>query len=238
MDPKNIMDDPVARTRTRLLGMLAVATALTLVAGRTLAPRGIGMLPADLADAAAQISTARNHPDQTLWAGMLLVLASGGVAALFPSLARLATGSGRGFATAAAVVGAAGGMLAALSLSWRYLDVYAAAHSGIASGDAAVILVSTGSSGVAPVAGLAAPIALLAGVVLQGIAFWRGQEVARWVPVLLVGGFVALFASPPGAVASLLAVPFLAAVFYLALLMLRPPSGTPVAAPSLEVESA
>jgi hypothetical protein len=203
------------RMRRRILALALPVTAVLLLFGGALTPRGLDRPVTSLAGALRELQIAAAHPGQVYFSNVLVIFGLGTLGVSFFAIAVLASDRDRVLAAAAGVIGWFGAFCGAVANVLIGFDLAAAAAVHVSSA-AAAFLVSANTAAAAWVfltgyfAGI--PVA----VILTGIALWRSQAVPRWLPVLFVVALLAGALAPPGIVAVPLSLPFVFVMMLLA----------------------
>ncbi len=202
------------RTRRRILALALPATAVLLLFGGALTPRGLDRPVTSLAGALRELQIATAHSGQVYFSNMLVIFGLGIPGVSFFAIAALASDRDRVLATTAAVIGWLGAFCGAVANVLIGFDLAAAATVHLPSA-AAQILVSANTRAawvffIGYFAGI--PVA----VILTGIALWRSQAMSRWLPVLFVVAVLAGAVAPPGIISVPLSLPFVIVMMLLA----------------------
>jgi hypothetical protein len=202
------------RTRRRILALALPVTAVLLLFGGALTPKGLDRPVTSLAGALRELQIADAHPGQVYFSNVLVIFGLGTLGVSFFAIAVLASDRDRVLATTAGVIGWFGAFCGAVANVLIGFDLAAASAVHVSS--AAQILVSANTAAAAWVffTGYFAGIPLA--VILTGIALWRSPAMPRWLPVLFVVALLAGALAPPGIVSVPLSLPFVIVMMLLA----------------------
>ena len=203
------------RTRRRILALALPVTAILLLFGGALTPKGLDRPVTSLTGALRELQIAAAHPGQVYFSNMLVIFGLGTLGISFFAIAVLASDRDRVLATAAAVIGWFGAFCGAVANVLIGFDLAAAATVHLSSA-AAQILVSANTAATAWVFFIGYFAGLPVAIILTGIALWRSQAIPRWLPVLFVAGLIAGALAPPGIVSVPLSLPFVIVMMLLA----------------------
>ena len=202
------------RTRRRILALALPVTAVLLLFGGALTPKGLDRPVTSLAGALRELQIAAAHPGQVYFSNVLVIFGLGTLGVSFFAIAVLASDRDRVLATTAAVIGWFGAFCGAVANVLIGFDLAAAAVHG--SSAAAQILVSANTAAAAWVFFIGYFAGIPVAVILTGIALWRSQAMPRWLPVLFVVALLAGALAPPGVVSVPLSLPFVIVTMLLA----------------------
>jgi hypothetical protein len=203
------------RTRRRILALALPVTAILLLFGGALTPRGLDRPLTSLTGALRELQIAAAHPGQVYFSNMLVIFGLGTLGISFSAIAVLASDRDRVLATAAAVIGWFGAFCGAVANVLIGFDLAAAATVHVSSA-AAQILVSANTAAAAWVFFTGYFAGLPVAIILTGIALWRCQSIPRWLPVLFVAGLIIGALAPPGIISVPLSLPFVIVMMLLA----------------------
>jgi hypothetical protein len=204
------------RTRCRILALALPVTAMLLLIGGALTPRGLDRPVTSLSGALRELQIAAAHPGQVYFSNMLVIFGLGTLGISFFAIAVLASDRDRVLATAAGVIGWFGAFCGAAANVLIGFDLAAAATVHVSSSAAAQILVSANTASAAWVFFIGYFAGIPVAVILTGIALWRSQAIPRWLPVLFVVALIAGALAPPGIVSVPLSLPFVIVMMLLA----------------------
>jgi hypothetical protein len=203
------------RTRRRILALALPVTAVLLLFGGALTPRGLDRPVTSLAGALRELQIATAHSGQVYFSNMLVIFGLGVLGVSFSVIAVLASERDRVLATTAAVIGSLGAFCGAVANVLIGFDLAAAATVHLPSA-AAQILVSANTAAAAWVLFTGYFAGIPVAVILTGIALWRSQAMSRWLPVLFAVAMLAGALAPPGIVSVPLSLPFVIVMMLLA----------------------
>jgi hypothetical protein len=203
------------RTRRRILALALPVTALLLLFGGALTPRGLDRPVTSLAGALRELQIVAAHPGQVYFSNMLVIFGLGTLGVSFFAIAVLASDRDRVLATVAAVIGWFGAFCGAVANVLIGFDLAAAVTVHVSSA-AAQILVSANTAAAAWVFFIGYFAGLPVAVILTGIVLWRSQGIPRWLAVLFVAGLIIGALAPPGIVSVPLSLPFVIVMMLLA----------------------
>ncbi len=204
------------RTRRRILALALPVTAVLLLFGGALTPKGLDRPVTSLAGALRELQIAAAHPGQVYFSNVLVIFGLGTLGVSFFAIAVLASDRDRVLATTAAVIGWFGAFCGAVANVLIGFDLAAAAAAVHVSSAAAQIMVSASTAAAAWVFFTGYFAGIPVAVILTGIALWRSQAVPRWLPVLFVVALLAGALAPPGIVSVPLSLPFVIVMMLLA----------------------
>ena len=203
------------RTRRRILALALPVTAVLLLFGGALTPKGLDRPVTSLAGALRELQIAAAHPGQVYFSNVLVIFGLGTLGVSFFAIAVLASDRDRVLATTAGVIGWFGAFCGAVANVLIGFDLAAAATVHVSSA-AAQILVSANTAAAAWVFFIGYFAGIPVAVILTGIALWRSQAMPRWLPVLFVVALLAGALAPPGIVSVPLSLPFVIVMMLLA----------------------
>jgi hypothetical protein len=203
------------RMRRRILALALPVTAMLLLFGGALTPRGLDRPVMSLTGALRELPIAAAHPGQVYFSNMLVIFGLGTLGISFFAIAVLASDRDSVLATTAAVIGWFGAFCGAVANVLIGFDLAAAATVHMSSA-AAQILVSANTAAAAWVFFIGYFAGLPVAIILTGIALWRSRAIPRWLPVLFVVGLVLGALAPPGIVSVPLSLPFVIVMMLLA----------------------
>ena len=204
------------RTRRRILALALPVTAVLLLFGGALTPKGLDRPVTSLAGALRELQIAAAHPGQVYFSNVLVIFGLGTLGVSFFAIAMLASDRDRVLATTAAMIGWFGAFCGAVANVLIGFDLAAAAAVHVSSGLPAQILVSASTAAAAWVFFTGYFAGIPVAVILTGIALWRSQAMPRWLPVLFVVALLAGALAPPGIVSVPLSLPFVIVMMLLA----------------------
>lgn len=202
------------RTRRRILALALPVTAVLLLFGGALTPKGLDRPVTSLAGALRELQIAAAHPGQVYFSNVFVIFGLGTLGVSFFAIAVLASDRDRVLAATAAVIGWFGAFCAVANVLIGF-DLAAAAAVHVSSA-AAQILVSANTAAAAWVFFTGYFAGIPVAVILTGIALWRSQAMPRWLPVLFVVALLAGALAPPGIVSVPLSLPFVIVMMLLA----------------------
>jgi hypothetical protein len=203
------------RTRRRILALALPVTAILLLFGGALTPRGLDRPLMSLTGALRELQIAAAHPGQVYFSNMLVIFGLGTLGISFFAIAVLASDRDRVLATTAAVIGWFGAFCGAIANVLIGFDLAAAVTVHMSSA-AAQILVSANTAAAAWVFFIGYFAGLPVAIILTGVALWRSQGIPRWLPVLFVVGLIIGALAPPGIISVPLSLPFVIVMMLLA----------------------
>jgi hypothetical protein len=203
------------RTRRRVLALALPVTAMLLLFGGALTPRGLDRPLMSLTGALRELQIAAAHPGQVYFSNMLVIFGLGTLGISFFAIAVLASDRDRVLATTAAVIGWFGAFCGAVANVLIGFDLVASATVHVSSA-AAQILVSANTAAAAWVFFIGYFAGIPVATILTGIALWRSQAIPRWLPVLFVAGLIIGALAPPGIISVPLSLPFVIVMMLLA----------------------
>ena len=204
------------RTRRRILALALPVTAVLLLFGGALTPKGLDRPVTSLAGALRELQIAAAHPGQVYFSNVLVIFGLGTLGVSFFAIAVLASDRDRVLATTAAVIGWFGAFCGAVANVLIGFDLAAAAAAVHVSSAAAQIMVSASTAAAAWVFFTGYFAGIPVAVILTGIALWRSPAMPRWLPVLFVVALLAGALAPPGIVSVPLSLPFVIVMMLLA----------------------
>jgi len=136
------------RTRRRVLALALPVTAVLLLFGGALTPKGLDRPVTSLAGALRELQIAAAHPGQVYFSNVLVIFGLGTLGVSFFAIAVLASDRDRVLATTAAVIGWFGAFCGAVANVLIGFDLAAAAAVHVSSA-AAQILVSASTAAAA-----------------------------------------------------------------------------------------
>jgi hypothetical protein len=203
------------RTRRRILALALPVTAVLLLFGGALTPKGLDRPVTSLAGALRELQIAAAHPGQVYFSNVLVIFGLGTLGVSFFAIAVLASDRDRVLATTAGVIGWFGAFCGAVANVLIGFDLAAAAAVHM-SPAAAQILVSANTAAAAWVFFIGYFAGIPVAVILTGIALWRSHSMPRWLPLLFVAALFAGALAPPGIVSVPLSLPFVIVMMLLA----------------------
>jgi hypothetical protein len=203
------------RTRRRILALALPVTAVLLLFGGALTPKGLDRPVTSLTGALRELQIAAAHPGQVYLSNVLVIFGLGTLGISFFAIAVLASDRDRVLATTAGVIGWFGAFCGAVANVLIGFDL-AAAAAVRASPAAAQVLVSANTAAAAWVVFTGYFAGLPVAIILTGIALWRSQAMPRWLPALFVVALLAGALAPPGIVSVPLSLPFVIVMILLA----------------------
>jgi len=216
-------------SRVRWFALFPPLAVALLMLGGALTPGGLDQPITGMRTALSELAIASTHPGQVFFTSALLILGLAALGVSFVVIAMLAGAPESAVADAAAVIGAIGCLCGVVVNVLFGLDLAGAAAASATRGDAARILVSTGTEPGSTLFLIVYFAGILVAGILTGIALWRSRKVPRLVavgfPLLLALGAIA----PPGVVNVVLTLPFAVIMVLLAVRIWREGSLAPVA---------
>jgi hypothetical protein len=203
------------RTRRKILALALPVSAVLLLFGGALTPKGLDRPVTSLAGALRELQIATAHSGQVYFSNMLVIFGLGTLGVSFFAIAVLASDRNSVLATTAAVIGWFGAFCGAVANVLIGFDLAAAAAVHLPSA-AAEILVSANTGVASWVFFLGYFAGIPVAVILVGIALWRSQAMPRSLPVLFVVAVLAGALAPPGIVSVPLSLPFVIVMMLLA----------------------
>jgi hypothetical protein len=205
-----------ARVRLRLLAAFLPVTAVLYIGAEALDPRGTDQVVTSTAVALKLLPVAA-HSSQLYLSGSLSVLALGGLAVSYASIAALVTGRAWRLATVAALLGGLGAFAGAMLNVLGGISLAAASSAHMTQIAAARFLVTSFGSVPSHVVEYVYFASEYAAPILMGIALWRSRAVPRWLSVLFTAGLeVAESVGAIGPKVALFMLPFAVAMILLA----------------------
>lgn len=217
------------RVRIRLLGLFLPLTAVLLVVGEALTPKGLDH-PISTSRAITEIPIAEAHSGRLYMSNLLVIFGLGALGVSFVAIATLVRERSATVATAAALVGGLAGFCGALTNVLVGHDLAAAAVAHTTREAAIQVLVSANRGWSFDVVFVCYLGGLVLATLLTAVALWRGRAVPRWLTVLFVLGVALGGAAPAGIVSVPLQLPITVALISLSIRIWRmttPPRGLP-----------
>lgn len=202
----------VAPSRQRILAVFLPVSAVLLVIGTALTPKGLDQIVMSRSTAMTVLPIAAAHIDQLYISNVLLLFGLGALAVSFGAISTLVQERGSRLATSAALIGGFGAFCGAVGnvLPGFNLAVVVSAHLSREAASRFLVVSFTSWPGEAILAGYLG--SLLVGTVLMAIALWRSGNVPRWLPILFAAGLAVAAVTPTGFVSIPLQLPFAAAM--------------------------
>ena len=218
-------------TGVRWLATFPPLAIALLMLGGGLTPGGLDHPVIGLHTALSELAIASVHPGQVYLSSALVILGLAALGVSFVVIAVLAGAPASRVATWAAAIGALG-CLSGIVINVLFgIGLAGAAAASVTRGDAARILVSTGTAPGSVLFLVVYLAGILVAGILTGIALWQRRTVPRWIaagfPVALALGA----AAPPGLMNVVLSLPFALIMVLLAVRIWRAGSLAPADPP-------
>jgi len=196
-------------TRGQLLALALPVTAVLLLVGEALTPKGLDQTAMSPKSALTLLPKAAGHVNQLYASNGLILLGLGTLAIAYLGLTQLARRRGAALATVAAAVGCLAALAGVVGNVLVGFNVATAVSAHLQATEAAQFIARSFSSKAGEAFLNTYFLGNIVALVLMAVALWRSRNVPWWIAILLPITFELAAFAPAGPVAIPLMLPFL-----------------------------